>query len=166
MTTEQIRKKMQEQIDRRSSVHGEWRKKLDEARKPIDELYKPVFDEIDKLENELRAELDKALVREALKANSGKYPVGTRMVEWEWKFERTGTDKFRRVPRKTERIGIVEVFARGCPHVGMAYAQPKPGEYIIRILKKNGAASLFAASLGNLTVNSWLPEGEKPKTKQ
>lgn len=91
----------------------------------------------------------------ALAGEGAPYPLGTRMVEWEW------------VPRGSAlrmvngRIGIFEAVTSASEHPGnlASYSMAKIGDYVIRLLKKDGARSLQYVTMGWDMRNRWRPEG-------
>ena len=166
MKSEDIKKKIESVREKKYELTNLKSKEIKKAFKTIEDRYKERFKAYSARIEELENALDSALVKEAYQRNDGQYPVGTRLAEWEFKYvtdEKTKTAK--RILQKTGRIGVVEVYHRGCSTFGMweRYKPHVPGAYIIRILKKSGAISLKAAHLPN---EAWLPEGETMKIKK
>jgi hypothetical protein len=103
----------------------------------------------------------KAKEQRALSGATSQIPLGTRMVHWER--VRGLSSAWEQKP--SGKKGIVEVLTTGSPLPdNKRYGLPKPGDVIIRFLKKDGSKALGCIDVDSWDAKShWLPEGQKPK---
>ncbi len=102
----------------------------------------------------LHGDLNAALVSEARAKLD--YPEGTRMDGWKNERKTDYENKWSK-----QATGIIEVVTPETvhPESWADYSRAKIGEVVIRLLKKNGEASLMYACTRAMFPLKWIPEG-------
>lgn len=88
MNAEQIKERQREKREKRFEIEQEKTAKKMAAAAAINTEYKAALSAIEQEIKELEDKLNIALVKEAEERNAGVYPVGTKLAEWEWSFEK------------------------------------------------------------------------------
>lgn len=91
------------------------------------------------------------------------YPIGTRLFEW--KITGRGWDRNRAFV-KTGKHGVTEIITSESIHAQtLQYSKAKRGDYVIRVIKKDGLPSANYVSSNYELTNHWFPEAVNPNTK-
>lgn len=109
-------------------------------------------------ENEAQRLVEAEKERIALEETTHPYPLGTRMVEWEYpRLYRQETVQDRRL---TGRAGTLEIITDKSEHPGnKTYGLADRGELVVRILKKDGTLSKTYERVNRPWSLRWVPEG-------
>lgn len=94
-----------------------------------------------------------------LSGKNAPYPLGTELMEW-----KSSSYGFRSNPhRLTGRRGVVEAITRESQHPATKkYDRASIGEFVIRIVKKDGSKSKDYGKFDKWKA-VWLPPGQEPK---
>ena len=144
--------------------------RVSDARAAIVESMKPAMAAIyqaNRDTNDAKAAWDAALEAKSAAGAGAPVPIGTKLFQW------AEPNSYRRsVPKKlTGLVGVVEVWTRTSqsPDGTRNYSLPNPGDFIIRILKKDGTPGKkfiryheHSKSWGTWS-ETWLPEGVEPR---
>ncbi len=97
--------------------------------------------------------------RIALTGDGAPYPLGTRLVQWEW-------PRWGGKPAPTKHMGIVDAITSKSEHpANVRYGRAQIGQYVVRLIKKDGTTSSKYHLWRDYMKNSWLPEGEVPPSR-
>ena len=110
-------------------------------------------------ENEAQQAVEVERERVALSETVHPYPLGTRMVEWDYprRLYRAPTVQDRIL---TGRVGVLEVITAKSEHpANKTYNLAARGELVIRILKKDGTPSKTYERVSRTWSLQWIPEG-------
>lgn len=114
-------------------------------------------------ESQAREALEKEKTRIALEETKHPYPLGTRMVEWEYLHRHSYV--FNPADRRlTGKVGILEVITPTSEHpTSTVRSRARPGDLVIRLLKKDGSPSKLYVIVPSRTRTwgqmYWVPEG-------
>lgn len=146
---------------RESEIKKQIKDEIEVACKPIREAiwakYADQLAEAARQDKAAETELLDLLVANGI--SKAKWPIGTKLVEWENRIYQHG--RCHIFPwRKTGREGFYEIYDERTS--AKVVSAPRIGHLFVRLALKNGKPGSRAESVYNWEL--WLPEGEHPDT--